>query len=894
MKAQWHDLGSTVGQAPSSAHRSLDVPVRIGRAAAPFLVLVAVAATAGVAYVFAVSRISPHPVVQALLSAIVCWTFVATGVLALRRPPYERFGLLLCAIGFASLISVLHEANGAAAYTFGVLASNLVFAVLVHALLAFPTGSLASKGRRLLVAAAYIAVLALQSSAILFDPLTRYHTDHPRNLALLDSRANLATGLEELEAAIAIAIAIAVILVLSREARVATRAARRQLVPVLAGGTIALSLFSLGLVLAPLSSRAGAVGFGLGLVAALAVPIAFLGVLAGGKLSRAAVGELLLEFRDPDRPPDLEEALRRALRDPSLRLGRLRAEGEGYVDGVGDPLALPPPGGVHVVTPILHHGVSIGVLIHDRSLRLRQELLDGVGAAAGFALASERALRDAQVAEQRHRALLDAIPDTMLRVARDGTYLDIRPDSNTALIGPTEEMIGRNVRDLLPGDLATAVLACIERTLETGRVTTIEYELEILGASHWKEARMVPDGDGEVVGISRDFTEQRRAEAERERLAEEQAALHRVATLVAGNARPEAVFQAVTAEVGGLLGVRTVVLHRFEDAGASTIVGKFGEPTGRFEIGNVNVLEAGSALRVLQTGASVRSSYDELVGSGVAELRALGFRGSVGVPITIAGSTWGALVVALREGETLPSETERRLQGFAELVGLAVASAHAREELAASRQRIVETSDNERRRLERNLHDGAQQRLVAVAMGMRLAQTKLATSPEEAQQVLEDISLELGEALVELRELARGIHPAVLTDRGLAAALEGLAARAPFPIELEACLSERLPEPVEIATYYTVSEALTNVVKHARADSATIRVQRVDGRVEVEIADDGVGGADTNRGSGLRGLRDRLEALDGALWIESKPGSGTLVRAELPVNPAAPARQPVA
>jgi len=867
-----------------SLSHARDGPAALRRAAPVLLFGAGVAATAAGIYVIAVSNISPHPVAQSLVTAVVCLTFVGTGAVALRLPPYARFGLLLAAVGFASLISVLHEANGPTAYTIGVLASNVVFAVLVHAFLAFPSGRLRLRSARVLAAAAYADVLALQAVAVLFDPLTRYHSDHPRNLALVDSHAALATSLEELEAAIAAAIALAVVIVLTRRARAATPAARRQLVPVLIGGTFALLFFVLGLFLAPLSSRAGLVGFGLGLLAALALPAAFLAILVQGRLSRAAVGELLLELRDPGRPPDLEDALRRALGDPSLRLGRLRLRsGEGYVDGSGEPLVLPTPGGVQVTTPILYQGATIGVLVHDRSLKLRRELLDAVSAAASFALANERALHDAQLAEQRSRALLDAIPDGMLRITREGIALDIRPDVHSALLGPPEELVGHSVHDLLPPELASAVLDCVERTLESRSLNTIEYELVIDGVARWKEARMVPSSDGEVVAMSRDVTEQRRAEAEQQRLAAEQAALRRVATLVAGNAPPERVFQTVTEEVCRLLELRTAVLHRFEDAQTSTIVGKFGEPTGRFELGNVVELEAGAALEVLQTGAPARSDYTELVGTGAVELLTLGFRGSVGVPITVAGNTWGALVVALREEESLPVETKRRLQAFAELVGLAVSSADARDELAASRLRIIEASDTERRRLERNLHDGAQQRLVALMVGLRLAQAELKTRPDETGRLLETLTEELTEALTELRELAQGLHPAVLTERGLEAALDVLGARTPLPVSLDVRLPERLPEPVETAAYYAASEALANVVKHSHATRASVRVERLNGLVTVEVSDDGVGGADPDRGSGLSGLRDRVDTLDGILRVESPPGRGTLVRVELPV-----------
>jgi PAS domain S-box-containing protein len=854
------------------------------RTAVPAVVLLAAAAaTGGAVYVIAVSRIAPSPVAQSLLTALVCLSFVGAGVVALRLRPYaSRFALLLAAVGFASLISVLHEANGAAAYTVGVFASNVVFAVLVFALLAYPSGRLGPISRRV-IAAAFFSVIALQALAVIFDPLTRYHSAHPPNLALVDSQPALATGLYEAEAAIATALSLVAVAVLIRRSRAATPATRSLHLPVVVGGSIALLLFSFGLVLAPLSSRAGLLGFGLALIAALALPIGFLATLVQGRLSRAAVGELLLELRDPAQPADLEEALRRALGDPTLRLGRLAPDG-GYLDGSGAALALPGHGDPQIATPILHQGEQIGLLVHDRSLRLRPELLDAVNAAAGFALANERALTTVQQVEARNRALLGAIPDVMLVIDESGTYIDVRSNEPAQLPLEPSELIGLNVRDVAPPDVAEAILACARRAYESGEMHSVEYELELDGGVRHCESRMVPTGDGETVIIMRDFTDKRRADAKLRRLVAEQAALRRVATLVAGNARPKWVFQTVTEEVCRLLGLRTAVLHRFEGVSTSTIVGKFGGPTGRFELGHVVELETGAALEVMRTGATARSDYFSLKGPGATELRALGFRGSLGVPITVAGDTWGALVVALRDDEPLPVETEHRLQAFAELVGLAVASADARNELAASRLRIVEASDTERQRLERNLHDGAQQRLVAVSVGLRVVQAKLRDCPEEAETLLEALSGDLGEALIELRELAQGLHPAVLTERGLGPALEVLAARAPIDVELGVELPRRLPEPVETAAYYTVSEALANVVKHAEACSAVVRVECGGDQIVVEVADDGAGGADADRGSGLRGLRDRLVTLEGELVVDSPPGEGTVVRAELPVR----------
>jgi signal transduction histidine kinase len=220
----------------------------------------------------------------------------------------------------------------------------------------------------------------------------------------------------------------------------------------------------------------------------------------------------------------------------------------------------------------------------------------------------------------------------------------------------------------------------------------------------------------------------------------------------------------------------------------------------------------------------------------------------------------------------------------AERARASVALSRAYEELAASRARLVEAGDAERRRLERNLHDGAQQRLVALALRLRFAERKLPGDPEGAREVLAATRAELDQALEELRELARGIHPAILSDRGLAAALDALAARAPLPVEIAQVPDERLPEPVETAAYYVISEAVANVSKYADASAVTVSVRRSNGIVVVDVTDDGVGGADPAAGSGLRGLVDRLAALDGQLHVESRANEGTRVRAEIPLR----------
>jgi len=237
------------------------------------------------------------------------------------------------------------------------------------------------------------------------------------------------------------------------------------------------------------------------------------------------------------------------------------------------------------------------------------------------------------------------------------------------------------------------------------------------------------------------------------------------------------------------------------------------------------------------------------------------------------------VVVSSMDPEPFPSDAEQRIAYFAELAAQALANAQAREELAASRARIVAAGDAERRRLERNLHDGAQQRLVSSALMLRLAARR---HPHDGD--LARAAHELSQALQELRELARGIHPAVLTERGLEPAVRALADRAPVPVELAVSIGEqRLPGPVEAAAYYVVSEALTNVAKYAAASVVRISVERVDGAAHLIVSDDGVGGANPAGGSGLRGLADRVEALDGRLTIDSPPGAGTTLRAVLPL-----------
>jgi signal transduction histidine kinase len=253
----------------------------------------------------------------------------------------------------------------------------------------------------------------------------------------------------------------------------------------------------------------------------------------------------------------------------------------------------------------------------------------------------------------------------------------------------------------------------------------------------------------------------------------------------------------------------------------------------------------------------------------------------VSAPIVVAGILWGAVGIA--SSEPLPADTEGRLGAFCELVSLAVASAQARQDLNASRARLVKAGDEQRRKLERNLHDGAQQRLVSLALTLRLARRQLEEDHGAAQKSLEAAAKELDLALAELRELARGLHPAALTEQGLGPALEAVAQRLPIDVSISAP-PDRLPENIEATVYYIVSEALTNVTKHAQADRANVSIALDDGILRFEVTDDGRGGADPSAGSGILGLRDRAEAVGGTLFVISPPGQGTRVTAQIPLS----------
>jgi signal transduction histidine kinase len=374
--------------------------------------------------------------------------------------------------------------------------------------------------------------------------------------------------------------------------------------------------------------------------------------------------------------------------------------------------------------------------------------------------------------------------------------------------------------------------------------------------------------------------------------ADEQAALRRVATLVARAAPPAQVLTAVTEEAGRLLAADYAAMARYDPDGARTVVGMWTSTGPAFPAGTQASLGGRNvATLVFRTGRAARIDDHAGASGPIGEVvRELDLRAAVGVPVRVEGQLWGVMVVASTVGP-LPAGTEARLAGFTELAATAIANAEAQAALTASRTRIVATADATRRRIERNLHDGAQQRLVSLALNLRAAE---ATASPGTGEELARVAEGLDDVLQELREIARGLHPAILAESGLAPALKTLARRSAIPAQLDIQVGRRLPEPVETAAYYTVAEALTNAAKHARATVADIEVAESGGTLHVLVHDDGRGGADFSHGSGLMGLKDRAEALGGRLHLHSPPGAGTTLDITLPLTGTAASGLPAA
>ena len=659
-----------------------------------------------------------HPEQAIALVLFVSSSFILAGLIGWTRRPQNRTGMLMVAVGFGVLIGVLGEANHPIPFTLGALFGSLFIAAFVHLLLAYPSGRLLSRRARVLVGAGYtIAFLAPLAESMFAAPETCKPHACPDNLVLVSHDHAAHVVATTIWTAASVLLFAAVVMLLLGRWRETTPGLRRILRSVYLFGGLSIVLLAIGFVITPFSG-VGATIVSVALIATFTtVPFIFLAGLLGAAIARGAgVGAIFSSVPERASPGEVQEGLRSALRDETAVVAYWYEEDEHYVDVEGNRLDLPEDTRRRVVTRLDYGDQPVAAIVHDAALLQEPELLEGVANAARIALERDKLLVEVRARAQRYRALLQAMPDLMFRISRDGRYISYNAPNERDLVNG--EVVGKLLWDRLPTDLADRVLASGRAALG-GDPGVIEYHLDFEdGSRRHYEGRFAASGDDEFLMIVREITERKQQQ----------------------------------------------------------------------------------------------------------------------------------------------------------------------EELEASRQRIVAAGDAARRKLERNLHDGAQQRLVSLSLSLRLAQNQVAKSPVRAEELLEASREELMQALEELRELARGIHPAVLTDRGLEAALEALAGRAALPVEIDCIPDVELPPPVEAAAYYVVSEALANITKYAGASAVKVSIGQVDGYALVEVVDDGVGGADPTRGSGLSGLSDRVASLNGKLVIDSPPGAGTRIRAEIPLE----------
>jgi signal transduction histidine kinase len=403
--------------------------------------------------------------------------------------------------------------------------------------------------------------------------------------------------------------------------------------------------------------------------------------------------------------------------------------------------------------------------------------------------------------------------------------------------------------------------------------------------------RMPENESAEVGALERSFNSMASSlEDNRDRLVQhglEQAALRRVATLVAEGKPPGEVFAAVAEQVGRVLHVGLAHVVQFMPDETVTVVASWSEGGDALPVGRRWLLDGRNiSSMVLRTGGPARlDDYAEASGEIGTYIRGLGARSSVGSPIVVDGRLWGVMIASSRQTNPLPPDAESRISAFTELVATAISNAQARTDLAASRARIVAAADDTRRRIERDLHDGTQQRLVTLGLELRAIEANVPPEQVELRAELARVAAELGSAVEDLREFSHGIHPAILSEGGLGPALKALGRRSTIPVEVEAKVGGRLPEHIEVAAYFVASEGITNAVKHSDASLVRIHLEREDHDVlHLSIRDDGAGGADPVRGSGLTGLADRVEALGGTIAITSPAGEGTSLTVELPLS----------
>ena len=803
---------------------------------------------AGAILLIAISDLE-NPRLAIVIAMLAGLSFSIAGAFAAATRPENRTGAQMLAVGLLWSLGALQVTSGSLPFTIGYLLSGLAFVAFARLILAYPTGRL-HPGDRWLVWGVLVVVVLGPLLVTLFDPTPIPTCDScPKSAFLVRDSPSLARAAGVVLALGAAAIGAAVIVRLVRRYRQATPPLRRVLGPVYLFTLVSLlALVASGLI-ATVSASVGFVVELAALASLALMPVAFVAGILRVRLARAGIADLAIAIGNGT---PLRDALAEALGDPSLQLAYWSPERERWVDEEGMTLSDPIAKDAHAATFVEQGGRRVAALIHDRTLTEQRELVDAVAATVSIAFEKERLQAEVRAQYRFLETIINTVPSLLSVVDTQGRFRNFNRAVEIASGLDDRERIDRAYFwDVFISHQERE--AMIERFHQAAPdFAEAEYENSFIDATGqerviaWRTAPLV-DESGTVVRIVAggiDITDRKRREVDLQRQRD-------FANTVADTIPS---FIVVTDREGRI--VSNGANRAFCDA--------FGRRID--ELAGVSILDLVDPVDELPARIAVAGAA-----SGVAQAeRETAWIGRDARRLTIA---WTATPILDQRGaaRVLVSGmdvSERKRQ---------------EEEVRASRSRIVAATDAARRRLERNLHDGAQQRLAALSLSLRLAESRLASDPSEAAELLKTARDELARALDELRELARGLHPNVLTDRGLGPALESLVLRSPFPVDVQVP-DERLAPAIEAAAYYVAAEALANVAKYAHAASAGVRIAEDDerGEIVVEVIDDGIGGADPTRGSGLKGLEDRVAALDGTLEVASPPGAGTRIRATIP------------
>ena len=776
--------------------------------------------------------------------------FTVTGALAAVRRPENPTGVQMLAVGLLWSIGTLQATNASLPFTIAYVLSGLSFVAFAKLVLSYPTGHL-PRADRWIVWAVLGLVTVVPLAVSLVDP-TPIPTcdDCPESAFLIGDQPTLARAFTLVMGIGGALLAAVVFMRLVHRYKQATPPLRRVVGPVYLFTLEALAALIASSIVAMFSTRAAIVLQLLALGSAALMPIAFLAGILRSRLARAGVADMVIALGDGT---PLRDALADALGDPSLDLVYWSQQRQAWVDDEGHTLPEPIAKGGKAATFVEHGRKRVAALLHDRTLADQRELVAAVAATASIAFEKERLQAEVRAQYRFLETIINTAPSLLAVVDTEGRIRNFNRAVETASgLEDRTRIEGRYFWDVFidPPERAAMIKRFRDASPE---FPESEYENTFVDGRGqrrviaWRSAPL-HDESGRVVRIIAggiDITERKRRELELQRQ-------WNFASTVADTIPSFIVVtdhEAVVVPRGAnraFLDVFSRTLDGIEGSSFLELVAPEDEFAARMAI-------AGAANGVPQVERESRwltAAGDERVVAWTA------------TPIL---DQWGDPRVLLSGADV----TERKRQEA---------------EVRASRSRILAATDGARRRLERNLHDGAQQRLAALSLSLRLAESKLPEDVAKAAEILATARVELTEALDELRELARGLHPNVLTDRGLGPALESLVMRSPFPVEIDVP-DERLPPAIEAAAYYIAAEALANVAKYAGATGARVCVSEDEEAetIVVEVSDDGIGGADPARGSGLEGLEDRVESLDGAFDVESPLGGGTRIRATIPM-----------